>query len=214
MGYTQTHSGYGAYAGAPGGRSIGIGLVILFHLLLAYALVHGLSLSRIALPASDTKVVAVDPVTPIEQPHVPLDPEFKKIVVTIPPEVVIKMSPPPPGQTIDSQTKILPEQDQIAALQPGLPVRIEASLDRLHSSEPIFPAISRRLGETGSVTLNVLVGPDGTVEDVKLVQSSGFARLDDAAIEAARNRSKFRPGTLDGKPAAMWFPYRYRFELK
>ncbi|MBK6757815.1 MAG: energy transducer TonB [Moraxellaceae bacterium] len=47
--------------------------------------------------------------------------------------------------------------------------------------------MSRRLGEQGRVVLNVYILADGTVGEVKIKQSSGFSRLDDAALQAVKN---------------------------
>lgn len=65
--------------------------------------------------------------------------------------------------------------------------------------------MSRRLGETGRVILRVLVGADGLPKEVRLHKSSGFERLDQGALEAVRDRWRFRPGTRNGVPEDMWF---------
>ncbi len=89
--------------------------------------------------------------------------------------------------------------------------RVEPDLDVAHSVDPVYPAMSRRLGEEGIVSLLVLVGADGIVTEVRLEKSSGFPRLDEAATNAAKNTSRFVPGKVNGKPEAMWYRYRYQF---
>ena len=74
----------------------------------------------------------------------------------------------------------------------------------LNNPQPPYPAMSRRLGESGRVVLRVLIGADGRAQDVKLQRSSGYERLDEAAMEAVRGW-RYRPGTRDGVPEAMWF---------
>ncbi|WBY01678.1 energy transducer TonB [Ramlibacter tataouinensis] len=72
------------------------------------------------------------------------------------------------------------------------------------------PAISRRLGEYGTVLLRVTVGVNGFATRVELARSSGYDRLDKAALEGAR-KLKFRPATRNGVPVE-WtydFPVRY-----
>lgn len=72
------------------------------------------------------------------------------------------------------------------------------------------PAISRRLGEYGTVLLRVTVGVNGLATRVELVRSSGYDRLDKAALAGAR-QLKFRPATRNGVPVE-WtydFPVRY-----
>lgn len=51
--------------------------------------------------------------------------------------------------------------------------------------------------------LRVHVGVDGLPKEVQIHKSSGFDRLDKAAV-ATVQRWKFAPGTRGGKPEAMW----------
>lgn len=77
------------------------------------------------------------------------------------------------------------------------------------------PAISRRLGEYGTVLLRVTVGVNGTATRVELARSSGYERLDKAALEGAR-KLKFRPATRNGVPVE-WtydFPVRYAERMR
>lgn len=74
----------------------------------------------------------------------------------------------------------------------------------LNNPRPQYPPMSKRLGETGTVMLKVLVGADGTAKEVLIHKSSGFERLDVAALEAVR-KWRFVPGTRLGVPEDMWF---------
>ena len=56
--------------------------------------------------------------------------------------------------------------------------------DYLKNPKPVYPNASRRLGEEGRVVLRVRVSADGLPLSVDIKQSSGFARLDDAARSA------------------------------
>ncbi|CAM5215935.1 hypothetical protein CDEF62S_01283 [Castellaniella defragrans] len=62
---------------------------------------------------------------------------------------------------------------------------------------PVYPRISERRGEQGRVVLRVLISPQGEVADVKVQRSSGYSRLDEAAIDAMRH-ARFRPYTENG----------------
>lgn len=63
--------------------------------------------------------------------------------------------------------------------------------------------MSRRLNETGRSVVKVMVGADGVPQRAEIVQSSGFDRLDNAAIATAM-RWRYRPGKRGGVPQAMW----------
>ena len=74
----------------------------------------------------------------------------------------------------------------------------------LQNPKPAYPPLSKRLGEQGKVVHSVLIGVDGTPVSAKLVQSSGFPRLDEAAY-AAVMRWRYVPGKRNGVVEAMSF---------
>ena len=80
--------------------------------------------------------------------------------------------------------------------------------------QPDYPPTSRRLGEEGSVVLQVLVGTDGKVQDGKVQTSSGFPRLDEAALKHALRAWRFPPGTEDGKPVTAWHSVKVTFRIE
>src|SRR3546814_9464591 len=77
-------------------------------------------------------------------------------------------------------------------------------------SSDLYPAISNRLGETGSVVLRMLVGVNGKVTDSKIQTSSGYPRLDEAARRAL-SLCKFEPAIVDGVPTPAWGLLKYTF---
>lgn len=58
---------------------------------------------------------------------------------------------------------------------------------------PQYPESSRRKGEQGQVLLHYYVTAQGTVKNIKIVNSSGFSDLDKAATRSA-SQLKFVPG--------------------
>lgn len=56
----------------------------------------------------------------------------------------------------------------------------------------VYPSISMRLRETGDVLVEVTVGSDGSILNARIQRSSGYQRLDTAALQAAQ-MAKFRP---------------------
>ncbi|MDM0115311.1 energy transducer TonB [Variovorax sp. J22R133] len=65
------------------------------------------------------------------------------------------------------------------------------------NAAPPYPAESRVNGEQGQVLLHVLTGPDGRPTRVEVKKSSGYVRLDDAAVAAVR-KWQFKPLKDDG----------------
>jgi protein TonB len=85
--------------------------------------------------------------------------------------------------------------------------------DYLNNPKPPYPALSRRLGEEGSVRLKVLVNADGSVARLEMVKSSGHPRLDRSAMDTVPSW-KFVPAHQDGKPIADWVTVPIQFTLR
>ena len=62
--------------------------------------------------------------------------------------------------------------------------------------------------------LEVLVDANGRAADAKLVQSSGFPRLDEAAVDGVKANYRFAPGTVDGKPQPMRYTFKFTWKLQ
>ena len=86
------------------------------------------------------------------------------------------------------------------------------SVLQAYSPPPDYPALSKRLGEQGTVVLRVHVSVAGQPLAALLQQSSGFERLDRAAQQAVSGW-RFVPGQRDGQPQTVWFEVPVRFEL-
>jgi protein TonB len=78
--------------------------------------------------------------------------------------------------------------------------------------KPDYPALSRRRGETGTAAVRFVVGPPGAIESVELAKSSGYSRLDDAALAAMRE-SSCRPYVENGTPMRVTYTQPFGFAL-
>lgn len=97
---------------------------------------------------------------------------------------------------------------------PAVVVQPSTQAAHLNNPPPPYPAMSRRLGETGRVMVRVLIGPDGRAQDARIQRSSGYERLDQVALDTARDRWRYVPGTRNGVPEAMWFNVPINFVLE
>ncbi|HET8748662.1 MAG TPA: energy transducer TonB, partial [Ramlibacter sp.] len=91
-------------------------------------------------------------------------------------------------------------------LAPPAPAKVELPIsdaDYLQNPPPEWPRMSQRLGERGLVVVRVLIGADGRAKNGQVKQSSGYARLDQASLQAALNW-KYVPGKRGGVPEDMW----------
>lgn len=82
----------------------------------------------------------------------------------------------------------------------------------LNNPAPAYPGMSRRLGEQGRVLLKVLVTEDGKAETVQLENSSGYIRLDEAAIEAVKQWT-FIPAKRSKQPMSAYVLVPVKFSL-
>lgn len=71
----------------------------------------------------------------------------------------------------------------------GVPVKPPRLLREV---APVYPASARNSGATGVVTVRILVGADGSVEDVTVVGSSGNGAMDNSVVTAV-NKWSFSP---------------------
>jgi protein TonB len=82
----------------------------------------------------------------------------------------------------------------------------------LNNPKPEYPALSRRRGEQGRAIVNVLISVDGTAEKAEIKVSSGFERLDQAALATVKSW-RYVPGNRGGVPEAMWFSVPIQFVI-
>ena len=118
-------------------------------------------------------------------------------------------------------------ENPIKAEQPArvteAPAKIEATAEPvveppkfgaayLNNPAPTYPPVSRRSGEQGRVLLRVLVSENGLAESVQLDSSSGYEKLDRAAIEAVKKWS-FVPAKRSNQPVSAYVLVPVKFSL-
>jgi protein TonB len=192
-------------------RLVGLFAAIAINVGLILGLASGLSFRLPVFTPHNVEVVTVDtPPVKLDEPPPP-PPQ----VETAPPEPldipmpVIDLPPEPqPQDAIVAETKPAP-----AAPRP-LPANRELQVDPRHPlSPPVYPAASRRASEQGTVLLMIYVLADGRVGDAKVARSSGYPRLDQAALDAARKNWHFQPAEQAGSAVAAWGQYAVKFQL-
>lgn len=77
---------------------------------------------------------------------------------------------------------------------------------------PVYPQEALQARITGTSMMAFLVGSDGTVRESRLLKSSGYAILDQAA-EAALRLCRFKPALKNGHTVAAWQPVQYAWAL-
>jgi protein TonB len=124
-------------------------------------------------PAPAAFVAPLPPPEPIAAPPEP-------VAIATPPAVPAPAPPPPPPALIPA-----------------------SALQYLIEPAPEYPRLSQRSGEAGRVIVRVFIDEAGLPRQVLLGTSSGFTRLDGAALSAVQ-KARFRPPTLNGRPISGW----------
>lgn len=138
---------------------------------------------------------------------------------------LIATVPDRPGPADLSADDVRPrEQAAPAAVEQAAPVRVEQAApatvtqprfdaDYLNNPKPAYPSMSKRLGEEGQVLLRVLVGQEGGAEQIEVLRSSGFTRLDEAA-RVAVSKWRFVPAKVGSNATQAWVQVPVTFELR
>jgi protein TonB len=208
-----------AHPRSSGRRTAGIILTIVLHIVLIYALLHGLArkIVNIVAPPLETKIIEeIKPPQPEKPPPPPPKLAAPPPPFIPPPEVNIQIPIQPPPTITAAPTPPPPAPVVIAPPPPpapAAPVRTPPVVLASSCEKPEYPSASRRANETGTVLLSFLIDQGGKVIDSKIERSSGFRRLDEAA-KAGLGLCKFRPATVNGAPVQAWARIEYVWRLE
>jgi len=167
-----------------------------------------LELQTITVSITQAPVIQPEPAPPvpkIEQAPVMVQPKLPQIDTPAQPSPnSIAVAPPvPPAPKADAKDKTTEEA-------PVSPPVFDAAY--LNNPAPVYPNMSRRLREVGTVQLRVRVSAAGEPLEVQLSKSSGYERLDDSA-RAAVQKWKFEPAKRNGSAVEAWVLVPVEFSL-
>ncbi|TXI18981.1 MAG: energy transducer TonB [Ottowia sp.] len=155
--------------------------------------------------------------TPRPRPAPQPQPQPLAVQQAAPSAPVMPIAPPePPAPAPVAAPAPAPAAPPTPPAPPAPPAVVQPSSNAayLNNPKPAYPAMSKRLGESGRVVVRVLIGPDGRAQQAHIQRSSGYERLDQVALETARDRWRYVPGTRGGVPEAMWFNVPINFVLE
>lgn len=156
-----------------------------------------------------TELIAAIP--PLPPPSEPRADEVQSAMADEP--IAVASEPVSPSRPLPPQRQVAAKPAAAATPTPrsaGGGERTMAKPDYLRNPPPQYPAESRKLREEGVVLLKVAVTAAGRAADVQLQRSSGYARLDQAALKAVR-RWEFKPARvgLTAVACAVEVPVRF-----
>jgi protein TonB len=191
--------------------------VVLFHVAALWALQTGLlrRAVEIIVPAEILSEL-IEP-APVALRKTPPSPAPRPVVPE--PAVPIEPEPAPNAPVVDAQpppSVAAPSAVTAAVDTAPATSRVElpsSDAQYLKNPKPRYPPMSNRLGETGTVVVRVLIGTDGTAQKAEIQHSSGFVRLDQAALSAVLSW-RYVPGKRGGVPEAMWYTVPIKWGLE
>lgn len=202
-------------SGNAGRRATIFAFIVVFHVGLIWALNSSLSrqvVERVFGPI-ETKIIEEIEVEEEEPPPPPPQIEAPPPFVP-PPDIVIDLPATQAPTRAITQVTDKPRPTPPPVVEKPV-VRVKPDIDPRFKRrfQPDYPPTSKRLGEEGSVTVDLLVGPDGKVLEAKVGTSSGYPRLDEAAVKHALRAWRFTPGTENGKPVAFRHQVKVTFKI-
>ncbi|QGX39475.1 energy transducer TonB [Permianibacter aggregans] len=170
---------------------------------------------RIAMVTPNVPEPIVTPPPPQPKPEPP-KPEPKPEPVKKPaPKPIKQPEPVATTEPVIASAPVTPSPVVADAPPVVAPVISEPRFDAgyLNNPAPEYPSLSRKRGEQGTVLLRVHVLPDGLPDQIELAESSGFSRLDKAAMRTV-NQWRFVPAQQGSETVAAWVLVPVTFELQ
>ena len=207
-----------------------IGVVIALHLLFLIGFQNGMRPDHDS-DLDDSRVMAnlVSPEAPKQPQAAPPPPkpkqEQKKKVVDekstqapTPPQPQQQTATPPTPQPSKSESPVPNATVAPASSSGPSGTPIQTDIGKLvvlyqPDADAYYPSFSKRSGEQGEVVVRLIIDETGIVEDVALLRSSSFPRLDRAAAEIGR-RYRFKPFLVNGSPQRISTNLLIKFNLK
>lgn len=176
--------------------------ICLAHAWLIWLLGNGLDRRRITVDSAPLQVTIIREQKPIRLPP-PMPAAAKKIELpalqmTVP-EIIVAVASNaslPVGEDRQGDvTTITATPVETPPAIPGTPLQNIS----IPNSSDYYPLAAAQSGEHGLTLLNICVNALNKVDTVEVIMSSGFKRLDAAALVVGR-RSRWKAATEDGKP--------------
>lgn len=156
------------------------------------AIPHTLEVSVITTPEKPQPTIAPPKPAEIQPPD--------NLATVAPPDIQIQQDTP---QTVTTTT----------APQQPVPDSTASAVGSTHTIPP-YPAEAKRLNEQGTVLLRLTISPSGDVTAADIVQSSGFADLDQTAAAWVQAHWKYKPAVQGGVALQSTTTAAVKFDLK
>ena len=116
------------------------------------------------------------------------------------------------SESSDTTNVNLPEQVESNGQDAGFRNQLQGELQTRLSRYLVYPPLARARGWEGRVLLAFNIETDGQLENIRVAQSSGFAVLDDSALNSLYQVGRLAEAVawLQGRPLTMQIPVIYQ----
>ncbi len=216
----------------PKKHAVGIGIVVLLHIVLGYALIQGLARSVIEVIKGPIETKIIEEIKPPPPPpeNLPPPPKFAPPPPSfVPPPEVIVNAPPTPAPTITTTTVAPPATAVVIAPQSTAPAPAAPAPARVAARPAIgnvqacapgpddYPAAALKEEATGTTRVRFTVDAAGKLAAAEVVRSAGASRAHKALDRVAVSKlseCKFSPGLDEnGRAVGGSFEVEYVWKL-
>jgi len=210
----------------PGDRRrlrVAIAVAVLFHgLLLVIPTLE--SEAQPVVPEEERQLIEIKPMRfkPPEPPPPERQPEPRAVQIPVPDPTPDEIEPLRPLEAIpviddlpDWDPDVIVPDGPPPPPEPDGPILVGGDVDRpvaIHTPEPEYTEIARRVRLQGIVILQLTLDKAGEVSEVKVLRGMGGGLTESA--ERAVRQWRYHPATLNGKPVAVYMTVTIHFTLQ
>ena len=201
----------------PQQRAVGLAFALVMEASIVYVLLMTLGYVEAPKIPSRMQIVNIAPLP--KNPDIPPPPpqifDPPKVETVITPVVELTYTPPtpptaislPPPQPVPAVPRVVAPPTPPVVFTPARAIKASHTI-------PEYPFVSRRLREQGTLRLKLTVDEKGLVTEAMVVNSSGFQRLDEAAVKWVKAQWRYTPAMQGTKPVASTADAIVEFKLQ
>jgi periplasmic protein TonB len=207
---------------SPSHRSLVLIAILALHVLAIYALAQGFSPTRARLGPMISQVQLIQyekpqpPTLLAAPPRLSVDLYNFRSAPIVAPEITLRAPVDPPAPAPMPAASV----EQASVSVSSAPSRgAGALLTRkpravyVPNGRDRYPPNSIRAKESGEPIVTICISASGAIESVQIAKSSGYGRLDQAAVGIGEE-ARFKPAMQNGDPVAACMNYRIRFAIE
>jgi protein TonB len=181
-------------------------LTLIFHAILLFGVRNQMLVKDVSLlPAINESIIKMQIMTEFARPVIK---PLKKIKKVVPKKVQAK-------KNVEKVNKVIPVASPLPKqTRPSVDLReIERYALELRAyieKNKFYPRMAKRLKQSGSLQLNIVINENGQFENVSMAKTTPFPILNKAAIKLVNKLGKFKPLPGSAGKRSFVIPIRYK----